>query len=440
MRRDQYMPGTGQNFATSPPALQLRAPYYLSLIVLFLGFTSFAFAQQAGQDKSHLMSVQKFGVKPGNSAAQNAINLQKAIDWATDKGAALYLEPSDEPYHIDGGIILKKNVSIIGVHGPTARGTAHPTKKQPVGSVIKITDKNKAFITVESATQIKGIQFWYAEQTISDPKAIIPYPATIQTSKTHSTQGVYLSCLTFYGEYVAMDFNATSKNICESMIFEHLYGYPLSGEFIKVDYCYDIPRILHCHVNPANQRYIGGGYSKAIIDAVIAKKTYAYVINHTDNAQMMDVFTFGTYGGILLGEESYGQLTNFNLDCVVVGINKKGSNTFNRNWQIAQGSIIANAGTVVADIHPIIISGAGHTAFTNVEAFSGDNGALTNVKTSQDFMLIEGDKKLTVSLVGSRMRNYVNDLPITIKNPNAIVQAVACIDKNENLLNNIWKK
>ena len=67
--------------------------------------------------KDNLISIQHFGVKPTNSAAVNTVNLQKAIDWATDKGASLFVEPSDKPYHIDGGIILKKNVSLVGVHG-----------------------------------------------------------------------------------------------------------------------------------------------------------------------------------------------------------------------------------------------------------------------------------------------------------------------------------
>ena len=151
----------------------------------------------------------------------------------------------------------------------------------------------------------------------------------------------------------------------------------------------------------------------------------------------MDVFTFGTWGGIHLGDESYGQLTNFNLDCVAVGIFKQGSNTKNRNWMIAQGSIIANAGETFEETHPIIIEGQGHTAFTNVEAFSGDNGALTNVGKSNDFMLVRGDKKLTVSLVGSRMRNYESAHPFTVENPSAVIQAVACLDKNENLFNEI---
>jgi len=387
------------------------------------------------------VSIQQFDVKPGNNAGENKANLQKAIDWASEKGAALFVEPSDEPYAIDGGLILKKNVSLIGVHGPTPRGTVHPTKKQPVGSVFKITDKENVFITVETGTQLKGIQFWYPEQTLKNPDQIIAYPATIQVSKTSMTQGVYMSCLTFYGEYLTMDFNANPKFPCELMVFEHCYGYPLSGEFIRMNYCYDVPRILHCHVNPAIQRFIGGQISRSVVDAVIAKKTFTYSINNTDNAQLIDLFSFGVYGGILLDNESYGQLTNFNFDCVAVGIHKKGSNSKNRNWQIAQGSIIANCGEKVENVHPIIIEGEGHTALSNVEAFSGGNNALTTVPENQswDFLLIRGDKKLTVSVVGSRMRNYVSDQPITIENKLAVIQAVACVDKNENLYNQVFE-
>jgi len=379
-------------------------------------------------------SIREFGVTPGNTPEINKENLQKAIDWASDKGEALFVEPSDEPYHIGGGIVLKKNVTLMGVHGPTPRGTTHSAKDQPVGSVFKITDEKNVFITVESGTQIKGIQFWYSEQAIRDPEKIIPYPATIQTSQTSMTQGVHLSCLTFYGEYLAMDFNASAEYPCELMLFEHCYGYPMGGTFIQIDYCYDIPRVLHCHVNPAIQRFIGGQYSPEVVDAVIDRKTFAYALNHTDNAQLMDVFTFGTYGGILLGGETYGQLTNFNLDCVAVGIHKKGNNTKNRNWQIAQRSVIANTGEEVENIHPIIIEGKGHTSISNVEAFSGENIALTTVPENQswDFLLVEGHEKLTISMFGCRMRNYAAEKPVTVKNKQAVIQAVACIDKHEN--------
>ncbi len=379
------------------------------------------------------ISIRRFDVLPTHSAAVNKENLQKAIDWASRRGAALFVEPSDEPYRVDGGIVLRANTSLIGVHGPVGRGTRHPDKPQPVGSVFAIEDRERPFITVEHATQIRGIQFWYPQQTLKDPEKIIEYPPTIQCSSRTGAQGVTLSCLTFYGEFVAMDFVGRRGAIVEQILIEHCYGYPLSGRFIQIDYCYDIPRILHCHVNPANRRMIDGQYSRAVVDSVVARKTYTYWMDHTDNAQLVDIFTFGVYGGIYLGPATYGQLTNFNLDCVTVGVHKKGDSTFNRNWQIGQGSIIANTGGQVEQIHPILIEGKGHTALSNVEAFSGPNGALTTRDISQDYLLVRGSDKLTVSLVGCRMRNYQSDHPFTIQNPNAVIRAVACIDKDENL-------
>jgi len=282
---------------------------------------------------------------------------------------------------------------------------------------------------------LRGLQFWYPAQTLDEPQRVIAYPPTIRVSQTSQAHGVTLSNLTFYGEYTAMDFNANPANICEQILCEHCYGYPLSGVFIRIDYCYDIPRILHCHVNPANQRFIRGGFSRSVIDSVVARGTFTYAINHTDNAQMMDVFTFGAYGGIHLGPATYGQLTNFNLDCVAVGIHKFGDGTFNRNWQIAQGSIIANLGSQVEDIHPLIIEGQGHTALSNVEAFSGHNGALTTLGQSFDYLMVQGYAKLTASLFGCRMRNYTADTPITLNNDQAVIQAVACVDKDERLYN-----
>jgi hypothetical protein len=380
---------------------------------------------------SLMRSIRDFGVLPTGTAAANKVALQQAIDWASARGAALFIEPSDEPYPLAGGLVLRRNASLVGVHGPVGRGTRHPEKQQPVGSVFRIEDEENDFITVETGTQIRGIQFWYPRQTLSDPDGIIEYPPTIRVSQTESVQGVTLSRLTFFGEFMAMDFNAARAHPCEQILFEHCYGYPLGGEFIRVDYCYDIPRILHCHVNPATQRFIRGDYRKAVIDATVQRRTFTYAINHTDNAQLLALFTFGAWGGVYLGPATYGQLTNFNLDCVAVGIHKRGDSPFNRNWQIAQGSIIANTGGTQEEVHPIIIQGQGHTSLSNVEAFSGDNQALTCIGTSQDFILIRGRKRLTVSMFGCRMRNYVAASPITCLNDAALVQAVACVDKDE---------
>jgi hypothetical protein len=415
----------------------ILAPALLSALWCFLSLSGFltAAADEPSLGLAGHKSIRDFGVTPTNTPAANKAALQRAIDWAAPRGGALFVDPSDEPYPMDGGLVLRMNVSLLGVHGPVGRGTRHPDKPQPVGSVFRIEDEKLAFITVESATQLRGLQFWYPRQTLSDPAKLIKYPPTIQVSRAKPAQGVTLSCLTFYGEFVAMDFNAIPAHPCEQILFEHCYGYPLNGEFIRIDYCYDIPRILHCHVNPSNQRFIKGGYSRAIIDGVVAARTFSYAINHTDNAVLMDLFTFGAYGGIYLGPATYGQLSNFNLDCVTIGIHKLGDGTFNRNWQIAQGSIIANTGPKVEDIHPLIIEGQGHTAIANVEAFSGGNPALTTLGKSQDFLLVRGDKKVTVTLTGCRMRNYAADSPLTVVNSQALIQAFVCLDKHEEPFN-----
>lgn len=388
-----------------------------------------------------MVSIQDFGVLPTNSADLNKINLQKAIDQASKSGLALYVTPVEGGYPMSGGLVLKKNVSLIGAHGPTGRGTSYTAEdgsRGPTGSLFTIVDNRNVFITVQSATQISGIQFYYPRQSFNNPANITAYPTTIKKDADSAVQGVTLRDLTFYGEYRAMDFRADKDHICEQILFENCYGYPLSGEFIAIDYCYDIPRILHCHVNPANMREFGRGYNKSVIDAVVAKKSWTYWVDHTDNAQFMDLFTFGVYGGIYLGPETYGQLTNFNLDCVNIGISKKGANTFNRNWQISQGSIIANIGASVNEIHPIEVTGYGHSAITNVECFSGNNGAVTNLGQSYDFLYVYGSGAPTIGMINCRMRNYSSSSPITKLNSNAKIVATACIDKNENIFEGIF--
>ena len=382
-------------------------------------------------DAQGWISVQAFGVLPDNTAEQNRQHLQEAIDRMSPLGGVLYVEPVQGGYPMEGGIILRRNVTLLGAQGPTGRGTALPDRTGPTGSLFVIRDTQHPFLTVESATQVRGIQFYYPEQTWQDSSRIIVYPPTIRMASGENVQGVTLSCLTFYGEYMAMDFRAKAPHRCEQILFEHCYGYPLSGQFIAIDRCHDVPRILHCHVNPANMREFQRSFKREVIDAVVRNKTYTYWIDHTDNAQLIDLFTFGVYGGIYLGNETYGQLTNFNFDCVSLGIHKLGSQWKNRNWQIAQGSIIANVGERIEDVHPILVEGKGHTSLTNVECFSGDNGALTTLGASWDYITVQGEA--TVTLTACRMQGYKADSPIHVTPP-ARIQAIGCTDRNNQVI------
>ena len=380
-----------------------------------------------------MISIQECGVLPGNSPEVNKANLQKAIDKASASGTALYVTPAEGGYNVASGIILRKNVSLIGAHGPLGRGSSNPQNDGPTGSLFKITDNEAPFITCESSTQIRGIQFYYPEQSTNDPSKIIPYKPTITLSKDfRMVECVTLSCLSFYGEFEAIDCVRGNGLVCEQILCEHLYGYPLSGKFISIDYCYDIPRILHCHVNPATMREFGKPFSRDIIDSVIARDTFTYWIDHTDNAVIVDLFTFGVYGALYVGPNTYGQLTSFNFDCVNVGVYKDGAGYFNRDWNFVNGSIIANAGPSIETVHPFVITGKGHTTISNVIAFSGKNSALSAIGQSWDFVQVEGNEPLSLIINSCRMGNYVSKNPITVKNPNAKISVTECIDKDWN--------
>jgi len=384
-------------------------------------------------DIGRMVSIQEYGVLPTNSASVNKTNLQKAIDAASKSGMALYVTPCENGYPCDGGIVLKTGVTLIGSHGPTGRGTRNAKGNGPTGSLFVIKDRSNAFISVNSSTRVQGIQFYYPEQTNTNGAAIIAYKPTIKVAG--SADDVTIKNLSFYGEYIAMDFRAEEGFCSSRLLFENCYGYPLSGKFIMIDRCSDSPRILHCHINPANMREFGRAFSLSVNDKVISTRSFAYSLDHTGNAVLMDVFTFGSYGGIYLGPDSRGQLTSFNLDCVNVGVFKDGYSSSESNWEISQGSIIANVGTAFEYIHPFIVTGEGHTTISNVDAFSGTNGAVTALGKSYDYIYITGQGEPTISLTSCSMRNYVAAAPITLKNGKAKLRAVSCSNGENKFFN-----
>jgi len=387
-----------------------------------------------GTTVGHFVSIQEYGVLPGNTAEANKAALQKAIDAATKSGVGLYVTPCENGYPCEGGLVLKKNVTLLGSHTPDGKGTCNQAGDGPTGSLFVITDTKKPFITVESATRISGIQFWYPEQSTDAVNNIKKYQPTIQMSSTSSTQGVTLTDLSFYGEYTAMDFRSGDNVICEQILFENCFGYPLSGQFILIDKCYDIPRILHCHVDPETGKAFGQTFSKSVLDKVISNAAYSYWISRTDNAVVVDIDANCNHGGIYCAASTYGQLTGFNFKNVRVGIYKDGDSDFNRNWEIAQGIIHANVGSKSDSIHPVYITGYGHTSLTNVQCTSGKSDLITSMDNCYDFVNINGSVETRVSIVNCIMNGYLQG-PIIVKNLASKVRAVNCIDKDGNIFN-----
>ena len=69
--------------------------FLVSLFCLGVCFAQSNKENSMNKINNSLKSIQEFGVLPTNSAAVNKENLQKAIDWAHPRGAALF---ADFPY------------------------------------------------------------------------------------------------------------------------------------------------------------------------------------------------------------------------------------------------------------------------------------------------------------------------------------------------------
>ncbi|WP_339922278.1 hypothetical protein [uncultured Cyclobacterium sp.] len=67
-------------------------------LLFLLVFPYCNFSSSAQQQSTSHISIREFNVLPENSAVVNTRNLQNAINWASGFGAALYVDPSDEPY------------------------------------------------------------------------------------------------------------------------------------------------------------------------------------------------------------------------------------------------------------------------------------------------------------------------------------------------------
>ena len=72
----------------------LRSLLIFAVTTLILALPAVAAEPQPGALIGR--SIRTFGVLPENEPAENAKNLQAAIDWAAPRGAALFVEPSDD--------------------------------------------------------------------------------------------------------------------------------------------------------------------------------------------------------------------------------------------------------------------------------------------------------------------------------------------------------
>lgn len=372
-------------------------------------------------DPGHVLTVQQYGVKADNSAADNARALQKAIDEAAKMAASVYVTPCRDGYKCDGGIVLRKGVTLFGAN-----------------SAFIVNDNGKPFISMESSSCLQGLRFIYPQQATDKPVDIKEYSPTVTLSGDADADGVTLRELSFLGEYQAVDFTKKGDHSFSQVFIRNCKGYSLSGNFITVDGCKDAPRIIDCDMRPDCP---GMSFSPAVIDAVVARENFAYKVDNTCGMSMDDIHVFGDYGGVKLGAASSGHLTEFSLECVSIGVSRDGKAEKAYDWNIFQGTINACVGSYVQDIHPFYITGQGQVDIADVNSVCQCSDALTCYGKCYDFITVAGDREgLSVMMLNCKMASYEAECPITILNDKALVKALSCVDRDTSFFDFVFGK
>jgi len=228
-----------------------------------------------------VVNVVDHGAKADGKADDSGA-IQKALDAAAkDRGGVV-----DMPkglYRVAGSLKIPPGVCLRGEwQAPHHANTEHGTVILATGSAGK--EDGPALISLQQSSAVKGITVFYPDQ---DPKAVKPYPWTIQGSGMHGS----VIDVTLVNPYKGIDFG-THPN--ELHYIRNVFGCPLKvGIFI--DKTTDIGRVENVHFNPHawgrcafNDKAKGEGW-KALC-AYLEENLVGFEIGKTDWEYMANCF------------------------------------------------------------------------------------------------------------------------------------------------------
>lgn len=172
----------------------------------------------------------------GDGTTECTAAIQKALDTAGKNGGGeVYLPVGN--YHLDAPLTVPSGVTLQGVW------QAPHHSDYTLGSALWVTcgrgeAEGPAAVTLTPSSAIRGITFYYPEQTI---KNIVPYPYAIRGIGMNGT----VENVTFINVYQGIEFGKQH----ELHTIRYVYGCVLR-QGIYINRCTDIGRIENVHFNP----------------------------------------------------------------------------------------------------------------------------------------------------------------------------------------------
>jgi hypothetical protein len=367
--------------------------------------------------ESILILAHQNGINRTNTGAANKAILQALIDANTVVGATIYFT---EPVPMGGGITLKPNIHLAGNNTNAYKGSVpfggapNSLTAIPSGAAFLVTDTVNVFITVKSNISIDGIIFDYPAQAYAatNPANIVTYPVTIQKAAGEQVCSCSFTRLSFVGCTWVFDFYSTStaELWIQDLTFDQIYAYPLSGIFIKMIFCVDIPRFTRIMITPgAGTNYRGNVTSNnqpvtgEIIDNVLFNGSPTFDLERCDEFMMSQCFCFGIRTAFRF-LTSYGTLANCNADMVETGVWFSAGSQEYKYLSLLSFSC-ALGGGILANRNVIVFAGDGGKVFaTNLQGVIGSNPVVPSAMTAGANAMIKiiGTGQQKITLLGAR--------------------------------------
>ncbi len=308
-------------------------------------------------------------------------------------GGALYIPAGD--YDCRTPIRVPIGVTILG-------DWECPTGRDPVGGTVLCwrgpalsEEFNTPFVTLSHSSCIRGVTFWYPEQTVKEPT---PYPAAVRTAHWATAKEI-----TLLNAWVGVE-----QLLGDSPCMYDIYGTALSM-CIYDERVSDIMRLERTHFAP--DYWLSSGRfteDEAALRAYLLEHATGVVFKRTDWSYYTDSTVEGFHTGVVFDAGNcYGQGYNVTVKNCRIGILSRfthGNGQALTNWRIeacgcgvyipadAAFSAVLFQDTVIDAERPLVIEHNSKTSLVDCTIPRGDI-------TATDGMLLLMNNRLPASAV-----------------------------------------
>jgi len=283
---------------------------------------------------AYIVTESPYNADPTGKIDATAAVQQAMNDAAKNGGGDVYVPAGT--YRFDGVLTIPATVTLRG-------DWKQPTDsdKSVGGTVLAIYNTSKAFISLDGGAGVDSLNFWYPNQTVTNP---IKYPATIALDQTQpGWRNLSIQDITFVNSYEMLD-TTPNQGSGKGFVVYNVYGTALHLGMVLTDTS-SVCRSEEVHFAATYWSSSGLQGAPAYNDIAAYMHANATGIDYVDNwpAYNVSLDDFGT-GIVMEGNTRGGVVTGLRIVNLSITGAETGIVVKSGNFTVTGGAISATAG------------------------------------------------------------------------------------------------